>query len=126
MLKIEEFLDIEQIEKIRKECLNAGLDEFDNFSYHIALKDENHIYGTARLYRKDGSLILDNIALEKGSPDSYYEMLYRALLLKAIDLDCKYIEAKQEREKEFYLKFGFSGELKAERDKIVFPKMCGK
>lgn len=125
MLKITEFLDIDKIEELRKRCLNKDLDDFDNFSYHIALIDEEKLYGVARLYKKDGAVVLDNVALEKFAEDNHYEMLFRALLLKAISINCKYITAEREREIEFYLKFNFDSNLKAEPEKIVFPKICG-
>lgn len=124
MLKITEFLDIEKIGNLRKECLNKGLDEFDNFSYHIALIDEDKLLGVARFYKKDGVLVLDNVALKKGLDNCYYEMIFRALLLKAISIGAKYIKAKQEKEKNFYVKFGFNENLTAESDKIIFPKEC--
>ncbi|KAI4453839.1 c-1-tetrahydrofolate synthase cytoplasmic-related [Holotrichia oblita] len=96
---------------MRKKYLNRGLDEFDNFSYHIALTDKNKLYGTARFYKKDGALILDNIAVKDGAKE-HYELLFKALLLKASSIECKYIEVKADREKEFYLKFNFDETLK--------------
>lgn len=124
MLKVTEFFDIEKIEKMRKKHLNKGLDEFDNFSYHLALMDENKLYGTARFYKKEDNLILDNIALIGGAENGYYELLFKALLLKASSIDCKYIKVIADKEKEFYFRFNFDEELKVKPDKIIFPKEC--
>jgi len=125
MLKVTEFLDIDKIEELRKKSLNKGLDEFDNFSYHAALTENDKLCGTARLYKKGNNIIIDNIALEKFS-EGHYELLFRAMLLKAINIGCRFIVANKEREREFYFKFNFDKELKVESDKIVFPSTCGK
>jgi len=119
MLKVAEFLNIEKIEKLRKKYLCKGLDEFDNFSYHAALLDGDKLLGTGRFYKKDTAIVIDKIAV-KGYGE-YYEMLFRALLLKASSQNCKYIVAEKEREKEFYLKFNFDDEFKVKPDKITFP-----
>ena len=125
MLKVTEFLDIEKIKKIRKNYLNKGLDEFDNFSYHLGLIENEILCGTARLYKKNNDIIIDNIALKKFD-ESHYELLFRAMLLKAINIGCEYIIANKEREDEFYLKFNFDKDYKAKPDKIVFLSACQK
>lgn len=124
MLKVIEFIDIEKIEEIRYRCLNSGLDDYDNFSYHIALVEGGTIFGIARLYKVNQDIILDNLALEKFAKDSHREMLFRALLLKSIDLSCEYVKAKAEYENDFYKKFNFDDDFKVKPKDIIFPKIC--
>lgn len=120
MFKVVEFLDIEKIEDIRKRILNKNLDGHDNFSFHAALIENDKIYGVARLYKYNGDIIIDNVAVEKFAKDVHYEMLFRALLNKAQSIECNYITVKKDMEMNFYLSFGFSKELKVRPKDIIF------
>ena len=124
MLEIKEFLDIEKIENIRVRSLNKKLDEHDNFSYHIALVEKDKIYGVARLYKQNLDLVIDCVACESFSNECHLEMLFRALLLKAQNIECRYVIAILEHDLNFYKKFNFDNDLKAKPVDLVFPKMC--
>ncbi|NLK17407.1 MAG: hypothetical protein GX304_02635 [Clostridiales bacterium] len=66
MLRTEEYLDIDKIGQLRR--LNGRrLDERDNFSWHIALKEGEKLLGVARLYRFRDGLFLDTPCLYKGA-----------------------------------------------------------
>jgi hypothetical protein len=66
MLRTEEYLDIDKIGQLRR--LNGRrLDERDNFSWHIALKEGEKLLGVARLYRLRDGLFLDTPCLYKGA-----------------------------------------------------------
>lgn len=124
MLKVEEFLDIKKIEEIRK-AAGKGLDENDNFSWHIALKENDMLLGIARLYKYVGGLMIDTpylITYEK----SHYEMLFRTLLLKATTAKFKFAYVKEIED--YYKQFGFEiykNIMRVKIKDIKFPKLCG-
>jgi len=126
LLKIIEFLDIEKIEDIRKRVLNKNLDKFDNFSFHLALIEEGVIHGVGRLYKQNGNIVIDNIAVEKFAESKYYEILFRALLNKSQSIECNYVTAKKDKETNFYFQFGFDKELKVKSKDIIFKCGCIK
>lgn len=124
MLKIEEFLDIKEIEQLRA-ANGKTLDGNDNFSWHIALKEDEKILGAARLYKYKDGLMLDKPCLY-AYDKNYFEMLFRALLLKAVSSDFKY--AYVSGNDCYYGQFGFApcgDNMRAVIKEIKFPKLCG-
>ena len=132
MLRVEEFLDMDALEKLRTACFGSGLDEWDNFSWHIALKDGERLCGAARLYRaEDKSLRLDRVAIaDRQGPlaANFREMLFRTLMLKCTVSETEWVTAVPETEDAFYLKFGFvkgaDGFFRARVNELRFPKLC--
>lgn len=125
MLEVKEFLDITAIEKIRLKCSGKGLDDHDNFSWHIALSDGGEIIGVARLYKEGDFLLLDKPMLP-AFVQSHFEMLFRTLLLKAETSGFK--RAAVREVSDYYLQFGFEqagDKMIVDTDKIKFPKLCG-
>ena len=125
MLKVEEFIDIKKIEEIRKAAGGKGLDENDNFSWHIALKEGDKLIGVARFYKYKAGLMIDSpylLTTEK----CHYEMLFRTLLLKATTTNFEYVYSKEINE--YYRQFGFENYEKIMRVKIKdikFSNLCG-
>ena len=131
MLRVEENLDMERLEVLRKEVFGEGLDEKDNLSWHIALRDGDRFLGAARLYREGDSLRLDRVAIAPSAGESaghFYEMLFRTLMLKCTVLNPEWVSAVREREDGFYEKFGFEkredGLFWARPGALKFPKLC--
>jgi hypothetical protein len=122
MLKAEETLEIKEIERVRKSC-GAALDDKDNFSWHVALRDGETVYGAARLYPYGGGVYLDRPYLSEEF-EPYREMLFRTLLLKASALPGYAYAARDV----FNEKFGFmpfGDVMRVKTEEIVFPKLCG-
>lgn len=124
MLRTEEFLDIEKIGELRK-INGRELDSSDNFSWHIALKEDERLLGVARLYRFKEGLFVDEPCLYEHD-DLHFEMLFRTLLLKTLSMSfpCAYCKERQGFEKYGFLPAG-EGLMRADREKITFPKECG-
>lgn len=130
MIEVKEYIDIKNIESIRKEVLGVELDEFDNFSYHLGAFDDGEIKGIGRLYIKNGETIIDGIAMKT---DDFYvkDMLTRTLILKALSLKNENVVIFDKFDN-IYEKFGFikkDNYYIAKRDKIEFThecKNCGK
>lgn len=131
MLRVEEFFDMDALSALRRRALGQGLDEHDNFSWHIALKDGDVLLGAARLYRAGEALRLDDVAIAPDAGESaanFREMLFRTLMLKCTVLRPAWVQAVPETEDAFYQKFGFErrpdGLFWAQPERLVFPKLC--
>jgi hypothetical protein len=94
MLNTAEFFDIKTIEKLRK-INGRELDDYDNFSWHIALYEDGELLGAARLYRYGGGVMLDKPALYKENA-FHSELLLRTLMLKAVTAGFKYVYADKD------------------------------
>ena len=123
MLKIEEFFDMEALDALRVRCFGEGLDEHDDFSWHIALKDDGVLLGAGRMYREGNALRIGRVCLAV----NYREMIFRTLMLKVTVEKPEWAIADPEVEDAFYEKFGFRREgdsFRARPEKLVFPKQC--
>lgn len=125
MIEVKEYIEIHDIEKIRQEILNKGLDDLDNFSYHLAAFEEGKIQGIGRLYIKDGNIIIDNVAMK--TEDFFVkDILTRALILKSLSLKNENVIIFDDFEN-IYEKFGFIKKdncYVAKREKIEFTHDC--
>ena len=130
MLKIEEFFDMEALDALRVRRFGEGLDEHDNFSWHIALKDDGILLGAGRMYREGNALRIGKVCLaEPDAPNAvnYREMIFRTLMLKVIVEKPEWAFADPEEGDAFYEKFGFRREgkvFRARPEELVFPKQC--
>ena len=100
------------------------MDEHDNFSFHIALIENDIVYGVARLYKKNGNIVIDNIVVENFAKNLHYEMLFRALLNKSQSIECNYVTVIKDKEPDFYFQFGFDKNLKIKPKDIIFKCDC--
>ena len=130
MLRIEEFFDMDALDALRLRCFGEGLDDHDNFSWHIALRDGEELLGAGRMYREGDALRIGRGCLK--DPDAptaknYREMIFRTLMLKVTVEKPLWAVADPEVEDGFYEKFGFvktEGAFRARPDELVFPKQC--
>jgi len=126
MLQVLEFLDIAEIERIRRAATGKGLDSRDSLSWHAALKDGENTLGTGRFYRRGGGLHIDSVCVTDGKPSSL-ELLFRSVLLKACSLEPEFISTDGGN-REFTDKFGFTdtphGYSLSPAD-VRFPSCCG-
>lgn len=109
MVSTAEFFDIKKIEQLRRLC-GRELDSYDNFSWHIALFEDDLLLGVARLYRFDGGAMLDNPILYKKNY-AHSELLFKTLMLKADTMGFDFVYAYDDN--------GFITEFKRYKDNII-------
>ncbi len=126
MLRVTEFLDIKKISGLRQAALGRGLDGQDSLSWHAALFDGDALCGAGRLYRRGEDIVIDSLALTSARRE-YREILFRTILLKAVNLAPERIFAPEETP-EYLSDFGFKerkGAFFASPAEVVFPSLCG-
>ena len=130
MLRIEEFFDMEALDALRRRCFGEGLDEHDDFSWHISLKDGGVLLGAGRMYRDGDALRIGKVCFaDPTAPETkqYREMIFRTLMLKVTVEKPEWAAADPETEDAFYEKFGFrraDGLFRARPEELIFPKQC--
>lgn len=125
MLKTEEYLNIQKIEELRLLNTKKGLDKNDNFSWHVALKEDENLLGVARLFKYNDGVFLDKPCLYTYKKENF-DLLFRTMLLKTLTMKIENIYVPKD---EYFLQFGFKtfedNIMKVKAKDLVFPKLCG-
>lgn len=93
MLSAKEYFNIAEIERLRK-LHGREIDANDNYSLHIALFDGEKLLGVTRLYKHNDGVMLELPLLYKYDA-AHEEMLFKALMLKASNMNINNIYAQK-------------------------------